>query len=131
MDMLYFGDGVPYNYHHHHHHHHNNNNYGQVNPHCKYEFGCHEFPPSCAYAPGGLGTSPEAGTGGPPPPHNFLRTPLGPYHNPFQQMSGSYMGLFQRRPGRIKGKHYSMTVRLCPMLCCARCMESHTSQPAI
>ena len=117
MDMLYFGDGVvPYNYHHHHHHH----NYGQVNPppHCKYEFvGCGghhaEFPPpSCAYAPGGLGPQgPEGGGGGmgdpppPPAPHNFLRTPLGPYHhNPFQQMSaGSYMGLFQRRPGRIKG----------------------------
>ncbi|KAL8564982.1 hypothetical protein ACOMHN_003358 [Nucella lapillus] len=91
MDMLYFGDGVPYNYH---------NNFGQVNPHCKYEFACHDFPPSCAYAPGGLGQGPEGG--GAPPPHNFLRAPLGPYHNPFQQVSGSYMGFFQRRPGRIK-----------------------------
>ncbi|XP_076448275.1 paired box protein Pax-2a-like isoform X5 [Babylonia areolata] len=97
MDMLYFGDGVPYNYHHH-------NNFGQVNPHCKYEFGCHEFPPSCAYAPGGLGQGPEGGgVGAAPTHHNFLRAPLGPYHNPFQQVSGSYMGFFQRRPGRIKG----------------------------
>ncbi|KAK7507376.1 hypothetical protein BaRGS_00001311 [Batillaria attramentaria] len=91
MDMLYFGDGVPYGYH--------NNYHGQVNPHCKYELGCHEFPPSCAYA-GGLGQGTEGGGG--PSAHNFFRPTLGPYHNPFQQVSGSYMGFFQRRPGRIK-----------------------------
>lgn len=91
MDMLYFGDGVPYSYH---------SNYGQVNTHCKYEFGCHDFPPSCAYA-GGLGGGSDGG--GAPPPPGYLRPPLGHYHSPFQQVSGPYVGFFQRRPGRIKG----------------------------
>ena len=95
MDMLYLGDGVAYNY---------NNPYHQVNPHCKYEFPCPDFPPSCAYAPGGLTQGPDGGPGG----HNFLRTPLGPYGNPFQQMPQSYMGFFQRRPGRIKGNQVNL-----------------------
>lgn len=90
--MLYFGDGVPYSYH---------NTYGQVNPHCKYEFSCHDFPPSCAYS-GGLGQTPETGAGS-GTPASYLRPALGHYHNPFQQVPGPYVGFFQRRPGRIKG----------------------------
>lgn len=79
MEMLYLGDNVHYR---------SGYRQFQCSPYSKYD-----LPPSCAYASG-------MGQGAEPPsylPHGF-----GGY--PFQQMTSSCMGFFQRRPGRIKGK---------------------------
>lgn len=80
--MLYFGDNVPYSY---------RSGYRQFQ--CSPYSSKYDLPPSCAY---GTNMGPASDATG------YFSPGFGGY--PFQQMSSSCMGFFQRRPGRIKGE---------------------------
>ncbi|GFN74811.1 hypothetical protein PoB_000131700 [Plakobranchus ocellatus] len=124
MEMLYLGgDNVPYTYRT------ASSGHGYRQFQCS-AYGKYDLTSSCAY--GGHGVPPpgsahgalhsQAGyVPGPGPDnghaaaagyphHQMLPTAFGGYH-PFQQMTSSCMGFFQRRPGRIKGVLFVISLR--------------------
>ncbi|KAK3733527.1 hypothetical protein RRG08_063840 [Elysia crispata] len=127
MEMLYLGgDNVPYSYRT------NSSGHGyhqfQSSPYCKYDltsscaYGGHSVP-TPGTSPGSLhghaaGYVPASDNGqvaGAAYRHHrqVLPTAFGGYH-PFQQMTSSCMGFFQRRPGRIKGGENYLSVMAQP-----------------